>query len=256
MSLLTVLTQPPRAFTPTRLAGCRAWFAADRLIGFANNDPVGTWTDLSGLANHATQATAGRKPTFKTAIQNGRPGILFDATDDALKIVSNASLQTAAVTYVVVCKLVSAASAIRPVICKVTDGTSFNLNGYQLYFDDVSVNADLAYQFRDGAATQNVAVVGAGGTAAMILAARHNAAGAGASTSELWKNGTRVSQVTTDNALVSGTNPIFLGNQVDSGASPSNMYQFEVALFSRWLADAQLNQLFAYLGSKWGIVVA
>lgn len=49
-----------------------------------NNDPIGRFDDLSGLGYHAVQANAGQRPLLKLAVQNGKPGALFDGVDDEL----------------------------------------------------------------------------------------------------------------------------------------------------------------------------
>lgn len=64
--------------------GLVLWLAADKQTGLNDGDPVGTWTDFSGQGNHATQATAAKKPLYKTNILNGRPVMRFDGVDDEL----------------------------------------------------------------------------------------------------------------------------------------------------------------------------
>lgn len=44
-----------------------------------DGDTVQQWNDQSGLGNNFTQATAGNRPTFKTAIVNGLPVVRFAA---------------------------------------------------------------------------------------------------------------------------------------------------------------------------------
>ena len=81
------------AFTPSDLTGLKLWLKADTGVYqdsagttpvASNNDPVGKWTDQSGQGNHFTQATAGSRPTYKTAVQNSLPGIAGDASADYL----------------------------------------------------------------------------------------------------------------------------------------------------------------------------
>lgn len=67
----------------------RAWWKADSLA-LANNDPVGTWNDVSGNNFKLVQATAGRKPLFKTNVVNGKPAVLFDGSDDYLVVQNQA----------------------------------------------------------------------------------------------------------------------------------------------------------------------
>lgn len=81
--LLASFPQIPVVGIPSDLTGLTLWLKADAL-GLSNNDPVASWTDSSGNANHATQGTAGSRPVFKTGILNGLPVVRFDAADDAL----------------------------------------------------------------------------------------------------------------------------------------------------------------------------
>lgn len=69
------------SFSPDSLSGLKLWLKADALA-LNDNDAVASWTDSSGLGNHAVQATEAAKPTYKTAIVNGKPVLRFDGTDD------------------------------------------------------------------------------------------------------------------------------------------------------------------------------
>src|SRR5262245_37132262 len=73
-----------KAFTPADVSGLVVWLRADAL-GLNDGDPVGTWTDGSGNGRDLTQATAAKKPTYKTNIVNGKPVVRFDGVDDRLK---------------------------------------------------------------------------------------------------------------------------------------------------------------------------
>lgn len=78
-------------FTPP--AGTVAWYKADELVGFSDNDPVGTWTDDSGDGNDSV-GSGSTRPLYKTAIQNGLPIVRFDGTDDYLEVSGGPMLGT------------------------------------------------------------------------------------------------------------------------------------------------------------------
>ena len=73
------------AFSPTDVAGLTVWLKADAITGLSDADPVTTWVDSSGNGNDATQATASKKPIYKTSIINGKPIVRFDGTDDYVR---------------------------------------------------------------------------------------------------------------------------------------------------------------------------
>lgn len=69
----------------------RLWIRADQNVfqdagvtACANLTTVQQWNDRSGNNNHVSQATAGRRPTFRTAILNGLPVVRFAGTHDLL----------------------------------------------------------------------------------------------------------------------------------------------------------------------------
>jgi hypothetical protein len=69
------------------------------ISGLSNNDPVTTWTDRTSNARNATQATAAKKPTYKTGELNGNPGLSFDGGD--CLVTSTFSASVAGSAYVI-----------------------------------------------------------------------------------------------------------------------------------------------------------
>lgn len=75
------------AFSPASFgANLIAWYKADAgvfsdagVTPAANNATVQQWNDQSGNGNHLSQATAGARPTFKSAGLNGKQGVVFSA---------------------------------------------------------------------------------------------------------------------------------------------------------------------------------
>ena len=70
---------------PGAIPGLTLWLRADGLTGHADGDPVATWPDASGSCNHATQASASKRPTFRAAQVAGLPAVSFDAADDGME---------------------------------------------------------------------------------------------------------------------------------------------------------------------------
>lgn len=61
------------------------WLAFDASTEtFANNDPVGTWTNRAVRAGFNMTAAGGVRPTFKTNVLNGYGVLEFDGTDDTM----------------------------------------------------------------------------------------------------------------------------------------------------------------------------
>lgn len=59
---------------------------ADAITGLSDGNQVASWTDSSGNAKHAANATSGEQPTYQTNEINGMPVVRFDSTDDDLTI--------------------------------------------------------------------------------------------------------------------------------------------------------------------------
>jgi hypothetical protein len=66
----------------------------------SDGDPVGQWTDLSGQNNHATQATASKKPIWKVNIINGKAVVRFDGTNDFLQNLTLTKAQPVSIFFV------------------------------------------------------------------------------------------------------------------------------------------------------------
>lgn len=72
------------AWTPADLGSTMKVWLKDSGLSGVDGDPISTWSDSSGNANHFTQGTAAQRPVLKTAILNGKNVARFDATDDGL----------------------------------------------------------------------------------------------------------------------------------------------------------------------------
>jgi len=99
MGLSPRTLRPANNFTPKSISGLALWLdASDSSTLFqssdgtvpatATSDPVGYWGDKSGNGRHATQSTAGNRPTISaTAVQN-RKALGFNGTSGRLALPS------------------------------------------------------------------------------------------------------------------------------------------------------------------------
>ena len=85
-----------RLWTPANLGGnLLGWWDASRAetITLVSN-AVSQWNDISGLGNHLTQGTAGKRPAYSSFA--GRPAVVLDGTDDTL-LTTNVTPQNVAI---------------------------------------------------------------------------------------------------------------------------------------------------------------
>lgn len=117
------------------------WFDASSL-SLANNAPVTAWSDISGNANNAAQATVSLQPIYKTGTINGLPSVYFDGADDYLTVLDADNLDnTIGVTVIVVGKPDTPDGNSRGIVSKRTAAGSqeayslFTYTSSNLYFD-------------------------------------------------------------------------------------------------------------------------
>lgn len=91
-------TAPP-PWTPLDGGNLRAWYRADAGLLDASDAPITvdgtaikTWQDQSGNGHHLTQATAGKRPTYKTGAMNGLPGVRCDGVSRFLDHLAGADI--------------------------------------------------------------------------------------------------------------------------------------------------------------------
>jgi len=83
----------------------------------AANGTIARWEDKSGNARHFTQATSGRRPLRKTAVQNARDIVRFDGADDNMRLLTGLSGMVQNVSGATVAAVISHSST--PTVSKV-----------------------------------------------------------------------------------------------------------------------------------------
>lgn len=84
-------------------------YRADAITGLADAAAVTSWVDSSAGATPVTQVTGTKRPTYRTAVLNGKPVVRFDGVDDFLQVTTGAA-HIQPMTTVLVAKLASVAA--------------------------------------------------------------------------------------------------------------------------------------------------
>jgi hypothetical protein len=75
----------PDYLIPSEVEGLIGWWKADAITGVSNNAALASWVDSADTLGPLGNATESRRPLYRTNVQNGLPGVLFDGTDDTLE---------------------------------------------------------------------------------------------------------------------------------------------------------------------------
>jgi hypothetical protein len=251
--------RPANNFTPRSISGLALWLdasdastlfqdAAATTPATATSDPVGAWLDKSGNARHATQSTAGSRPTISATATNGKRALAFNGSSSTLAIANfNAESNLTGLTRYMVLSQPSAAGFLTG-----TGGSGGN------FFQQVSFQGRFAAGSAYGAVgfpnyaflTAGTRIIGSvyDGTAGSI-AAGIRAFGDGAS---LPQEATSGSLPTT---LASGSPTYFIGSNLNAN-NFFNGRTLEVLTYNRTLTSTERRRLERYLAAKYGITLA
>jgi len=238
----------PGGFDPRQIAGLKLWLDASKITGLNDGDSVGTWNDLSGNANDATQATSNKKPTFQTNEINGLPAVQFDGVDDTMAI---PSITITGYTAFVVGIKDSSSTSKMPLFCSNpgSSGGGFIF----LYYSDANLYSTT---FGGGGAPNGTFVYSSGAgintalSSAFIGVADYES-GAAANTIKHYINSTLYSLAYTHSAQTFGTGIEEIGARTNSGDYANAKYS-EVLLYNSKLSDANRSLVESYLRTKWG----
>ena len=228
---------------PTRLAGLQLWLDASELA-LADTDPVSSWTDVSGHGRHAVQAVAGKQPTFRTGILNGKPGVLFDGGDGIRYGAPGFSL--GASTVFCVFKLIGAGILYEHALGSGAARYMFGTTG-----DSIQVQSASATSGKDRAA--NWAIDNVAKITSHVFNGTH-------ASHKLYIDGTE--QTMTDavgrtgnpgTTLINGVWDV--GSRNDADSLWSTGYIFELLVYDRLLNALERIAVENYLGRKYGITV-
>ena len=242
-------------FSPLSIPGLKVWLKADAstfqtvagVAAVADADPVGEWKDQSGGANNATQATAGFRPTLRTNVQNGRPVVRADGSDDVLSLGTN-----------VPALAINGDLTVLAVIRKTTVSVYGAFLGYQ-----AAAGTNNSYEVRyDNADPAKLELVHADAAGAETFTSTTNLTNNTWYLLEVVRNGTAISFFVNRVAAGTGTatkTPTSTAGSVgavfDRGTSsiffPGDLA--ELLLYGAALSAGDRTKVETYLNSRWGV---
>ena len=201
----------------------------------ANSTALSTWVDKS-VGNNALQSTGADQPLFKTNIQNGKPGVLFNGSTTLMvgNVVSSNLIHT---MFVAGSSLANAAY-------------NFFSNG------DTQTNGFAIGAYNPGTKEDGLRYFGAPGDkydGPITVAPCRMTGSWDGTTSAFYLNGTSQSITNATAAPVTPTLYYVLGNVFLNNGSKLNGYIFEVIYYPFLLSTAQRQDVDSYLSVKWSI---
>lgn len=236
------------AFAPTDISGLNFWLKADAGLyqertgasattpASADSDPVGTWLDQSGQANHVVASANSKRPTLKLSVQNGRSVVRFDGVDDCLKLSAFGVALSQPHTMFIVFKF-----ADPSVASKILYDARSGAGGGGNYIDTSSADVVKIYC---GLAEVSISITTSSFGILMVVpnGASSKARANGGSEATLASSpGTNTANGMTLGAAANETSAVCA---CDIG---------EALLFSGNLAAGDKDSMFSYLNSRWGV---
>jgi hypothetical protein len=215
-------------FDPSSITGLRSVFMADALR-LRDGEAVSEWLDGYGSYD-LVQATGSKQPIYKRDIQNHRPIVRFDGSNDFLRSASFAALAQQCTVFIV--------------------GKHDNATASQIWFDGIGgSNRQLVFSN----VTDGVLVINAGtslnsatdvGTSFVVLSAVFNAG-----SSAIYKNGTSVASGAAGSQVLTGYT---LGSAYDDSL-PFDGDIAEVLVYEGALSTVNRQRVEGYLRTKYTI---
>lgn len=239
-------------FVPPDSSNLRLWFKADGTVlngsdaAAADMDQVKTWTDESGSGNTLSQSTSSKRPTFRTNIQNGLPGVYFDGIDDVLWKLSPANVLVNRQTYIYIASVATSGD-----IRYVSDA------GFNPGVGRGWVNRRESGGNKIQAVCENIAVLAAStdvwtAASGTIIVGVYHGNGSPTVNAKIFVNAGDQTDSGNANASMASAGDFALGaDSIDGTYSPFKGYIHEFLMWDKIIDEADFNQAFADLNAKW-----
>jgi hypothetical protein len=233
-------------FNPADIPDIKRWYSAEQIPGLADGASVPTWDDwhleAASTDDDASNGASSTQPLWKQNIQNGRPGVRFDGTDDQLLNANGPNVS--AITIACVAH-VTATTAIQVVVSEwAGDHRKFVLGVNSDEQPDIHISPDGNNPPSTLKTTDPTARSGA-----VIVVATHPGE---AGDQILRVNMVQVGSTSVTDMFTSGTSDFRIGSI--SGVKEFAGDIFEIIIFDRVLNSKEIDALEGYLNDKYEVV--
>lgn len=207
--------------------------SARTLLALNTGDPVGGIADQGSKGINGSQTTDNRRPLLQNASQNGKAGLLFDGSNDAISIVTPVGVAVGLSFYIV----------LQPATqnnCYCADALTTNLPALISRFDNGG-RKDFEYF----TPSQRL-VIAASAPGAHLISFRGDN-----SRLIIFLDNTQIHDVTPVTGLI-GRNMVVLGGST-GGSDPYNAIIYQALSYDEFHSDARAAAIRAALISKWKI---
>jgi hypothetical protein len=198
-----------------------------------DTDPIYYWEDQSGNANHAIQATATNRPTFRTDILNGKPAIEFNGTDNQFVVTAMNGGDNVSFFIVIIPADTSPVGLI-----DTTAGTTPPIR------NDPAGTWDWYYE-------SPATVIGLTNMNPVILEFVHSQSSG--RTVKYYKNGNLISTNTNATETATAWGDPRIGSNNDGSEGWYNGKIMEFLIYSESISDLHGLDVITYLKARWGI---
>jgi hypothetical protein len=233
-------------WTPSAITTALWLDASDSATVTTVSGTVSQWNDKSGNGRNATQGTAGNRPTYTTAGQNGLNVITFDGQNDWLALPNTTSPSGANAVFAA-CKPTHAFTANTSII-----GRSYYWGSWYLS----STVSGTAVRFnigRDGIDESQVNLSGLTNNTNKIFSATYNNANVSVSVN----GGSFASTAYTSNLVYNANDATAIGTARTTSnviAGPFNGPMYEIIVLFYMPNQTIIDKMQGYLAWKWGLV--
>jgi len=214
---------------PILIANLQGWYNSDNVIHTSN--VISQVTDLSSNNNHLTQSDTTKRPVLQANIQNSKPAIKFDGTNDAMLLTTGINLNNSSCFFVV------------RMNANTTQAFISGLTGGSLMFRWNNLRMQLIHSFVTDIATSTVNL--AQNTTYILHFDISN--GAGGNCTFYNKNVTQGN--TTTNRTMNASNQI----GADGNGQYLNAQVFEMIFYNRVLNSTERSDIVTFLSNKYAI---